>query len=258
MTEQIILTALEAMSLSVANCAQLRPVMAQLRANGIPVIAFTERDRAELEPIRQQLDWVDPFITESGSGIFTPVNHNPFELAPGEREGNYYVQALGCPYVQARAGLRVMANMISHPLKGFGDFTVEQLQRAAGLSQEAAHQAKAREFSEPFMTPQAVAAEVILQAAQEIGFRVIVRSPEESRFSELLGAGAGLGAAAAQVIAAYQSQLLPGKTLQVWGISNQSEALTALAACHDAMNWTGTLVSDPSPSGWIATVQPLL
>ncbi|CAN5752800.1 hypothetical protein BH23CYA1_BH23CYA1_13390 [soil metagenome] len=258
MTEQIILTALEGMSLLVADCAQLRTVLAQLRAKGVPVIAFTERDRAELAPIRQQLDWVDPFITESGSGIFTPVNHNPFELAPGEREGDYYVQALGCPYVQARAGLRVMANMISHPLKGFGDLTVEQLQRAAGLSQEAAHQAKAREFSEPFMTPQAVAADVVLQAAQEIGFRVIVRSPEESRFSELLGAGAGLGSAAAQVIAAYQSQLPPGKTLKVLGISNQAEALTALAECHDSMVWTGTVVSDPSPSGWISAVQPLL
>ncbi len=258
MTEQIILTALEGMSLLVADCAQLRTVLAQLRAKGVPVIAFTERDRAELAPIRQQLDWVDPFITESGSGIFTPVNHNPFELAPGEREGDYYVQALGCPYVQARAGLRVMANMIAHPLKGFGDFTVEQLQRAAGLSQEAAHQAKAREFSEPFMTPQAVAADVILQAAREIGFRVIVRSPEESRFSALLGSGAGLGAAASQVIAAYQGQLPPGKTLKVLGISNQAEALTALAECHDSMGWTGTVVSDPSPAGWISAVQPLL
>ena len=258
-TERIVVTALEGMSLSsAADCAQLRPVMAQLRAKGVPVIAFTERDRAELEPIRQQLDWVDPFITESGSGIFTPVNHNPFELAPGEREGDYYVQMLGCPYVQARAGLRVMANMISHPLKGFGDFTVEQLQRAAGLSKEAAHQAKAREFSEPFMTPQAVAAEVMLQAAQEIGFRVIVRSPEESRFSELLGSGAGLRSAVDQVIAAYQSQLPPGKTLKVLGISRQAEVLTALAEDHDAMDWTETVISDPSLAGWISTVQTLL
>ncbi|MGI8932750.1 MAG: HAD-IIB family hydrolase, partial [Phormidesmis sp.] len=93
MTEQIILTALEGMSLSVVDCAQLRPVLAQLRTKGVPVIAFTERYRAELEPIRHQLGWVEPFITESGSGIFTPVNHNPFELAPGEREGDYYVQA---------------------------------------------------------------------------------------------------------------------------------------------------------------------
>ena len=263
MTEQIVLTALGGMSVSsAADCAQLRPVMAQLRAKDIPVIAFTERDRAELEPIRQQLDWVDPFITESGSGIFTPVHDNPFELAPGAREGDYYVQALGCPYVQARAGLRVMANMISHPLKGFGDFTVEQLQRAAGLSKEAAHRAKAREFSEPFMTPQAVAADVILQAAQEIGFKVIVRSPEESRFSELLGFEAGLCSAASQIIAAYQSQLSPGSTLKVLGISRQAEDLAALAECHDSMEWTGLVVSDPSSAGlisaWISTVQTLL
>lgn len=259
MTNQIVLTALDGVLLnSFEDCALLRPVMAQLHAKGVPVIGFTERDRTELEPIREQLGWIDPFITESGSGIFTPVNHNPFAPALGEQAGDYYVQTLGCPYVQARAGLRVMANMISHPLKGFGDFTVEQLQRLESLSSEAAHRAKAREFSEPFMTPKAVEAAVVCQAAQDIGFKVRVRSPEDSRFSELLGPEAGLGSAAGQIIAAYQRQLPPEATLQVLGISSWAEELTALSKCNDSIDWTGIAMNDLSLASWISAVQTLL
>lgn len=258
MTDQIVLTALDALLLNSAeDCAQLRPVMAQLQAKGVPVIGFTERDRTELEPIRKQLGWIDPFITESGSGIFTPVDHNPFDPALGEQVGDYYVQTLGCPYVQARAGLRVMANMISHPLKGFGDFTVEQLQRLESLSSEAAHRAKAREFSEPFMTPRAVAAAVVRQAAQDIGFKVMVRSPEDSRFSELLGPNAGVALAAGQVITAYQNQLPPDETLKVLGISSRPE-LAVLAECSEAMDWTGIVIDDRSLASWISAVQTLL
>lgn len=227
MVDQIIVTALDGVLLkSLEDCAPLQPLMAQLKAKGIPVIVFTERDRAEVEPIRQQLGLTDPFITESGSGIFTPVDSNPFEPPLGEQEGDYYVQELGCPYVQARAALRVIANLISHPLKGFGDFTVEQLQRSAGISAAAAHRAKAREFSEPFMTPNAVAPDKLHQAAEEMGFRIVLRRSEDGRFSELMGAQAGLAPAMEAVLAAYQSQLPAGQRLRVMGMSDLASKIS--------------------------------
>jgi mannosyl-3-phosphoglycerate phosphatase len=219
----------------------------------VPVIAFTERDRAELEPIRQQLAWRDPFITESGGGIFTPVSHNPFTPALGEQDGDYYVQELGCPYVQARAGLRVLANAIAHPLKGFGDFTVPQLQKFLGISEQAAHQAKAREFSELFMTPKAVDSAVLVQTAEEMGFGIILREAEESRFSELMGPEAGLGRAIAQLIAAYQNQLPPGETLRVIGISHHEDELATLAYAAAETRWQGALVTEPTD--WAVTVE---
>jgi len=205
MANQIVLTVWDEAFLAAANeVALLRSAIATLKAKGVLVIAFTAGDRAELEPIRQQLEWTDPFVTESGSGIFTPVGHSPFAEALGELDGPYYVQELGCPYVQARAGLRVLANTIGHPLKGFGDFTVPQLQKFLGISEDAAHRAKAREFSEPFMTPKAVAPEVLVQAAEEIGFGIVLQSPEENRFSQLTGAGASVTEAVKQVITAYE------------------------------------------------------
>lgn len=263
MAKQIVLTALDDVLLSPSEIASPEPAsdtyarlkieLARLQNLDVPVIVFTQRDRVEIEPIFERIGLSAPFITESGSAIFTPVNHNPFTPALGEMEDGYFVMLLGCPYVQARAGLRVIANEISHPLKGFGDFTVPQLQRAAVLSETAAHQAKAREFSEPFMTPKAVDPAVLQQAAIEMGFDVILRPAEESRFSELLGAGAGLNAAAKAVLEAYQ-QCAPNIALKVLGISNRPEDLSVLKAVSEQMGaqWTGVEVT--GTDAWIEAV----
>ncbi len=281
MTDRIILTALDGALLSTAEVGapdqgsievtsgeyeRLRPAIAQLQTLAIPVVVFTNRDRAELEPVRQQLGIVDPFIVESGSAVFTPIDHNPFsfnlgEEDLGEEEDDYFVLTLGCPYVQARAGLRVLANMVSHPLKGFGDFTVQQLQRLTGLSETAAHQAKAREFSEPFMTPKAVDPAVLQQTAEEIGFEMVLRSPEENRFSELIGAGAGLDAAVQAVITAYQHQAEPGRSLKVTVISSRSDdfaALTEVKESLDSSDWQEILITRFAPEGWLEAIAPYL
>ncbi len=261
MVDQIVLTAWDgALLAALEKKEQLKQAIANLNAKGIPIIAFTSCSRAEIEPIRAQLNWNDPFITESGSGIFTPVNHNPFEPPLGERDGDYFVQDLGCPYVQARAGLRVLANMISHPLKGFGDFTVPKLERFLDISEEAAHRAKDREFSEPFMTPKAVEAEALVKAAKEIGFKVVLRSAAESRFSELVGPGAGLGAAVRQVVAAYQDQLEEGVVLKVRGVCDRDEDLGVLAEASGSANWKGAVmpIDFVSATAWIETVAPLM
>jgi len=240
----------------------MKSALSWLKADGAAVILFSECDRAQLEPIRQDLDLDDPFIVESGSAIFTPVVSNPFEEASqkalGDRDGDYFVMQLGCPYVQARAGLRVVANMISHPLKGLGDFTIPQLQRLSSLSEEAAHRAKAREFSELFMTPKAVRPEVLEQAAEEMGFNVIWRTSEESRFSELVGAGASLTAAAAALLSAYSSM---GGILEVTGLSQHQSALDWLRAATQSVDteikFEEVLLTSTLNEHWVTTVESL-
>lgn len=243
-----------------ADYLQVKVAIAQLQSQGTAVVVFTDCDRAELEPFREQLGITSPFITESGSAIFTPVSHHPFEPALGEKDGDYYVEVLGCPYVQARAGLRVIANSISHPLKGFGDFTVDQLKRMTKVAEDVAHRAKSREFSEPFMTPKAVEIETLRTAAEEMGFGVVLRSDAEGRFSELIGAEAGLGKAAAQVVAAYQRQLPEGRRLKVMGVSDRAEDLSVLAEASGSADWTSVLLPSErvSPAEWLSAVKPLL
>lgn len=268
MANRIILTALEGALVGALDdegalagaIVQVKPAVQHLMDLDIPIVVFTQRDRAELEPIRAQLGITSPFITESGSAIFTPVDHNPFSTPLGEKDGQYFVEQLGCPYVQARAGLRVIANEVSHPLKGFGDFTVPQLQKMAKVTEPVAHRAKAREFSEPFMTPKAVDADVICQAAEGMGFGVIVRSLEESRFSELLGAGAGLEPAAKQIIEAYGQQVNNGKPLEIIGISPREAELSMLAAAMEHTNgqWVSKVLKADAPEAWLNVIDSLL
>ncbi|MBE9062367.1 haloacid dehalogenase [cf. Phormidesmis sp. LEGE 11477] len=238
---------------------KLKSVLAQLKDDGTSVALFSAGDRAQLEPILQTLDISAPFIVESGSAIFTPIDQNPFELPLGDREGTYFVRQLGCPYVQARAGLRVVANMISHPLKGFGDFTIPQLQRLIGLSEAAAHQAKAREFSEPFMTPRAVEPAVLQQAAEAVGFKVIWRTAEENRFSELVGADASLTAAVKILLGAYSSiDSSLARSLAVVGVSMNHSVLDELriaaATEGEIAFWDKPPVSG-SVDSWIAAIE---
>ncbi len=235
---------------------KMKPALGRLQAAGAAVILFSACDRAQLEPVRKTLELTAPFIVESGSAVFTPVEHSPFEEPLGDRDGDYFVRQLGCPYVQARAGLRVIANVIAHPLKGFGDFTIPQLQRLSDLSEEAAHRAKDREFSELFMTPKAVDPQILQRAAEEMGFNVIWRTAEESRFSELIGSGASLTVAVEAVLSAYSAS---GEALEVVGLSHLQSALDNLRAVADdakgETNFEEALLTSVSIDSWLTAVE---
>ena len=242
MVKAIVFASVE--SLETVNEEKVRGAIARLAEKGIPVILFGDGDRAEMEPIRDRLEITAPFIVEGGSAIFTPVDSNPFEDPLGEQDGNYFVYELGCPYVQARAGLRVIANAISHPLKGFGDFTVQQLERSLKVSENAAHRAKAREFSEPFMTPKSVDLDELKQSAKEMGFDVVLRDSADSRFSLLRGADASLTVAAEAVVSAYEKQIAGDNSLKVVGVVSQQDELDYLSKAKGSADFRGVLVSE--------------
>ena len=248
----ILFTALE--PLLATDEGKAKQAIAQLAKKSIPVILFSDRSRAEIEPVREQLGLTAPFIVEGGSAIFTPVENSPLKTPLGEHDGNYYLYELGCPYVQARAGLRVLANEISHPLKGFGDFTVQQLERSLGVSEERAHLAKAREFSEPFMTPKSVDLESLKQSAKDMGFEAVIRDDKDSRFSLLKGAEANLTGAAEAVIAAYGRA---EDALRIGGIAISQEEIDALSTAEESFDWTGVLLSvqPDATTAWLDAVE---
>ena len=211
MTQLIIFTDLDGTLLNseTYDYAVTVPIIQQLKDLKIPVVPVTSKTRAEVATLRQEVGLTDPFVTENGSGIFIEVNHNPFGKPLGEQEGEFYVVALGCPYVQARAGLRVIANELRHSLLGFGDMTIKRLEKYTGLSAKDAQEAKAREFSEPFITPKAVTSEQMVEAVESLGFKVVVGD----RFSHLIGPEAGKGNAVNQLVSLYQDMLPAGETI---------------------------------------------
>jgi len=199
------------------------PTLDQLRQAGIPVIAVTSKTRAEVDTWRQQLGLPDPFIVENGSAVFLPHETVPFQLPPGEDAGAYRVLQLGCSYVMARAGLKAIAQELKRPLKGFGDWSVEQIQQLTGLSYPEAKQAKAREFSEPFLTPKNISAPQLTQVVETAGFQVVVGD----RFSHLIGTGAGKGVAVEAVIDLYQASRSDSPLITL-GLGNSPNDLAML------------------------------
>ena len=265
MTQLIIFTDLDGTLLNgeTYDYAATVPIIQQLKSLKIPVIPVTSKTRSEVSTLRQDVGLTDPFVTENGSGIFVEVNHNPFDQPPGEQEDDYYVIDLGCPYVQARAGLRVIANELHHSLLGFGDMTIARLQKYTGLSAKDAQEAKAREFSEPFITPKAVPAEQIVEAVESTGFKVVVGD----RFSHLIGPEAGKGNAVKRLVSLYQSILPPGETIVTIGLGNSPNDLDMLEHVdhpivlpgvngpHPALGDRGWEIAPfPAPQGWVKAV----
>ncbi|MBE9079324.1 haloacid dehalogenase [Romeria aff. gracilis LEGE 07310] len=179
------------------------------------IVPVTHKTRAEVEAL---LPLTLPFIVETGSGIFIPANQGFTNV--GEPEDGYRLVQLGCPHVQARAGLRVLANLVQYPLQGFGDLSAEKAQLLLGLSAAAAHRAKAREFSEAFFTPQGVTAEALAAAAEEIGLRMVIGD----RVSYLIGPDAGIAPAIRQFIALYP----PKQPMTTLGLSENPELLATV------------------------------
>jgi len=141
------------------------PALAAIREQGIPLILVSSKTRAEMEPLRQQLDHRDPFIVENGGAVYIP--HGLFEF-PFERmrtRSPYQVIELGLPYHMLRDVLKQIEDAVETPLQGFGDLSVEAIMQVTGLSYADAALAKQREYDEPYLLqgPQALVEEVCRQ-----------------------------------------------------------------------------------------------
>ncbi|MEY3297442.1 MAG: Glucosyl-3-phosphoglycerate/mannosyl-3-phosphoglycerate phosphatase [Cyanobacteriota bacterium] len=240
----------------------VRPLLAALGQQAIPVILVTSKTRSEVDPLRQDLGLRHPFVVENGSALYFPHTDFPFALPEGEEDGDYRVVRLGCNYVTARAGLKAIAQELGRPLKGFGDWSVEQVAQITGLSPTAAKQAKARDFSEPFMTPQNLDLEELQTVVEAMGFRVVLGD----RFSHLIGGEAGKGEAVRQLLALYQAAH-PNDDLITLGLGNSPNDIPLLEAVDHPIIVPGStgphpqlakrgwpVAAAPAPAGWAAAV----
>jgi mannosyl-3-phosphoglycerate phosphatase len=181
--------------------------------------------------------------------------------------GAYRVLQLGCNYVTARAGLKAIAQAIGRPLKGFGDWSLDQIVQLTGLSQGDAKQAKAREFSEPFMTPKNITPEVLQDAVEDMGFKVVIGD----RFSHLIGGEAGKGLAVDRIVHLYHPQdnaVAPGATLGLGNSPNDLDMLKHVdrpivlpgpSGPHPRLATYGwTIAPAPAPEGWQSAVETAL
>ena len=243
------------------------PTLARLQQAGIPVIPVTSKTRREVDQLRADVGLQEPFVVENGSAVFMPTDQTTFRLPDGEDLDGYRVLQLGCNYVTARAALKAIAQSIGRPLKGFGDWTVDQIMQLTGLPQEAAKQAKAREFTEPFMTPKNVTPEALRAAVEDMGFKVVLGD----RFSHLIGGEAGKGVAVHRLVELYRASHNPDAPVVTIGLGNSPNDLDMLENVDHAIvlpgesgphpRWptgAGLWPPPPAPEGWSLAVEEIL
>jgi mannosyl-3-phosphoglycerate phosphatase len=129
------------------------PILKRLQENQIPIIPVTSKTRQEVESLRSELGLTDPFITENGSAIFIDGDDTRFAIPDCPQQHGYYRQQFGITYAEARQKLLALAQAVGENLRGFGDLTETEIEQLTGLSSEEIKRAKAREFTEPFITP---------------------------------------------------------------------------------------------------------
>jgi len=130
---------------------QALPSLRMIKQNGIPLILSTSKTRAEVELYRKRLENDHPFISENGGGVFVPRNYFSFRF-PYDRElDRYFVIELGTFYLQIVEVLKSIMEETGIRIKGFSDFTPEELQSLCGLDLKEAALAKRREYDEPFI-----------------------------------------------------------------------------------------------------------
>ena len=209
------------------NYKLIIPIVEKLKNQGIPLITVTSKTRAEVEDLRSKLGLSDPFIVENGSAVFIPQDNRNWQTEAAILRSDYYVQTLGCSYIEARAGLKIIQSTLRiNNLKGFGDFEDTEIQSLTRLSKEAARKAKTREFSEPFIAPKNISALELENAAAEFGFRII----SGDRFSYVLGNNASITNAVQWLMDRYQPEIAGEKaeSLVTIGLGNSFQDLEML------------------------------
>ena len=130
---------------------EIEPIISRLLELGVAVVFNSSKTAAEIEYYRKKWKIRDPFIVENGSAIFIPKNY--FQKIPkdAKQTSDYYLVEFGLPYSVIREKLAAAKTQAGAQIRGFGDFSSQQLAADTGLPLELAELAMQRQYSEPFM-----------------------------------------------------------------------------------------------------------
>ena len=129
------------------------PSLTRLRRigrQGIPVILWSSRTRAELEWVRAELGISDPFFVENGSALYLPRNYFAAVPLVAYDVGEHHVLEFGCSHRQAVRQLHTIATQLGIATIGWSEQSVSDIAREGGISRACAPLAKLRRHDEPF------------------------------------------------------------------------------------------------------------
>lgn len=224
----------------------------KLQQQNILLVPVTNRTRAEVEALLNKIDLNAPFIVEEGSGIFVTQSDRNFAVRETKTVDSYYLHQLGCTYTEARAALKVVQEEINKILRGFGDFDEADIQPLIGGSLAQARRAKAREFSEYFLTPNRIAIKELQKVAIEYGFKVIFGD----RLSLIVGQGADEVKAVQWLLQNYRSAsedklVSVGLGFKNEGLAEVLDTIVPVTPSTD-MDWSAKLIAT-----WVESIEKI-
>ncbi|HXV68649.1 MAG TPA: HAD-IIB family hydrolase [Nitrospira sp.] len=153
MLRMIIFTDLDGTLLDAASYSyhEAQEALALLHERDVPLILTSSKTRAEIEPLRYDLNNQHPFIVENGGAVFVPKGYFPVPLNGSVLRGAYQVTEFGASYPILRAALMDLAREGGLQLRGFGDMSAQEVAERTGLTVAAAALAKQREYDEPLV-----------------------------------------------------------------------------------------------------------
>jgi len=148
--------------------------LSQLEQQKIPWVIITSRTRAEIEPLRRKLQHGQPFITESGGGIFFPDGYFNVKIPGAVRNGRYLCIAQGLPYEEVCTALDDIAGECGVGVAGFHHMSPREVADNLGLRPRDAELARNRDFDEPFFFTSADEPAIarFVETANQHGFKV--------------------------------------------------------------------------------------
>ncbi|RJR49199.1 MAG: HAD-IIB family hydrolase [Desulfobacteraceae bacterium] len=177
------------------------PALQKIRDLSIPLILTTSKTRGEVEAVQTELGMGrQPFIPENGGAVYFPSGYFGLSLEGAEEWAEYTLIRLGKPYREIRDFVEQVRVQI--PLKGFGDFSVEEVSAKTGLSIPMAALAKEREFTEPFLLDDERELPFLQNLAMKRGLKVTTGG----RFHHLIGMEQDKGRAVEETIRIFSSE----------------------------------------------------
>ncbi len=185
------------------SCENARPALERIRARRIPLVFSSSKTRPEIEVLQAAMGIREPFIVENGAAVFFPDGYRNWQVQDGTHQPPYTVIRFGATYSEIRRWVRSLRPGFS--IRGFGDLSVEDIERLSGLPPDQAGLAKQREFTEPFLIDDDLKIVELRAMAEAAGFTIT----RGGRFHHLMGSGQNKGIAVRRAVSVIRRHMGP-------------------------------------------------
>lgn len=197
-------------------------IVNQLLTKQISIVLCSSKTKLEVEYYRNEMNILDPFVTENGAAIFIPLNYFKESYTYTIKTEKYKIIELGITYEELRQKLKEITSRTASKIVGFGDMSLDEISEDTGLNADLSQMAKNREYDEPFRIIEGDKKEIFAQIEKQ-GLSVV----EGGKYYHLSGKH-DKGLAVAILKKLYQKDFGKVKTIAVGNSKNDLPMLRAV------------------------------